>query len=64
MTDMKSVVILAALTGALLEAQATPPPAAVPATLAVPAGFTVIWLSVLRRCESAQCRAVRAGRQD
>ncbi len=41
MTDMKSVVILAASTGALLEPQATAQPPAVPAALAVPPRFTV-----------------------
>src|SRR3954451_17998680 len=41
MSDMKSVVILAALAGAMLQPPAAPQVPAVPATLAVPPGFTV-----------------------
>ena len=41
MTDLKSVVFLAALAGATLQPPTSPPPPAVPATLAVPPGFTV-----------------------
>ena len=41
MTDLKSVVILAAATGALLQPQAVQQPPAVPATLAVPPRFAV-----------------------
>jgi glucose/arabinose dehydrogenase len=41
MTDPKSVLLLAVLAGATLQPPTAPPPPAVPATLAVPPGFTV-----------------------
>src|SRR3954451_6188235 len=41
MSDMKNLVIFAALTGALLQPPAAPQAPAVPATLTVPPGFTV-----------------------
>src|SRR4051812_25338215 len=41
MTDVKSLMLMAALAGAALQPPAAPSPPAVPATLAVPPGFTV-----------------------
>src|SRR5260221_11591550 len=41
MTDLKSAILLAAFTGAALQPAAARHPAAVPATLAVPPGFSV-----------------------